>query len=269
MDGHRPVTTASPPSWTSGTPAPGRAPGARDRDARWRTAPGAPLERALTMDDQTADPIAGAFVSETFDYDGGRQVTVYVPPDPPEAVVFAGDGQRISRWGVLLEAADVPATMIVGVHGLADEMPRLHEYSPIFDAARFAAHERFFVEDVGRWARLGSEWRCPRTHRGVRCTRRAASSRSPLGSVIPTFTGWSSPALPARGTGRLATCRVRSRACASSPARWSRSSLLTRPVGRRAPRRRRGRRAARTSRLARQRTVAGGVPRMVAWAFGR
>ena len=105
------------------------------------------------MDDQTADPIAGAFVSETFDYDGGRQVTVYVPPDPPEAVVFAGDGQRISRWGVLLEAADVPATMIVGVHGLADEMPRLHEYSPIFDAARFAAHERFFVADVGRWAR--------------------------------------------------------------------------------------------------------------------
>ena len=105
------------------------------------------------MDDQTAEPIAGAFVTETFDYDGGRQVTVYVPPDPPEAVVFAGDGQRISRWGALLEAADVPATMIVGVHGLADEMPRLHEYSPVFDAARFAAHERFFVEDVARWAR--------------------------------------------------------------------------------------------------------------------
>ncbi len=105
------------------------------------------------MDDQTAGPLAGEFVTETFDYDGGRQVTVYVPPDRPEAVVFAGDGQRISRWGVLLEAADVPATMIVGVHGLADEMPRLHEYSPVFDAARFAAHERFFVEDVGRWAR--------------------------------------------------------------------------------------------------------------------
>ena len=30
-----------------------------------------------------ADPIAGEFVTETFDYDGGRQVTVYVPPDPP------------------------------------------------------------------------------------------------------------------------------------------------------------------------------------------
>ncbi|MCU1685929.1 MAG: esterase, partial [Amycolatopsis sp.] len=42
-------------------------------------------------------------------------VTVYVPPDPPEAVVFAGDGQLISQWGGHLEAADVPPTMIVGV----------------------------------------------------------------------------------------------------------------------------------------------------------
>ncbi len=41
--------------------------------------------------------------------------------------------------------------MIVGVHGLADEMPRLHKYSPVFDAERFAAHEKFFVEDVRRW----------------------------------------------------------------------------------------------------------------------
>jgi hypothetical protein len=45
-----------------------------------------------------ADPIAGELVTETLDYDGGRQVTVYVPPDPPEAVVFAGDGQG-SRSG--------------------------------------------------------------------------------------------------------------------------------------------------------------------------
>jgi hypothetical protein len=68
--------------------------------------------------------VSGEFVTETFEYDGGRQVTVYVPPDPPEAIVFAGDGQRISKWGRLLEKADVPSTMIVGVHGLADEMLR-------------------------------------------------------------------------------------------------------------------------------------------------
>ena len=95
--------------------------------------------------------IAGEFVNKTFDYDGGRQVTVYVPPDSPKAVVFAGDGQRISQWGGLLEAADVPSTMIVGVHGLTDEKLRLQEYSPVFDAERFAAHEKFFVEDVRQW----------------------------------------------------------------------------------------------------------------------
>jgi enterochelin esterase-like enzyme len=98
-----------------------------------------------------ADPIAGELVTETFEYDGGRQVTVYVPPGPPEAVVFAGDGQEISLWGGYLEAADLPFTMIVGVHGPADETLRLQEYSPVFDAERFAAHERFFVEDVRRW----------------------------------------------------------------------------------------------------------------------
>jgi enterochelin esterase-like enzyme len=94
---------------------------------------------------------SGEFVTETFEYDGGRQVTVYVPSDPPEAIVFAGDGQRISKWGRLLEKADVPATMIVGVHGLTDEMLRLHEYSPGFEPERFAAHEKFFVDDVRRW----------------------------------------------------------------------------------------------------------------------
>src|SRR5580700_677827 len=85
-----------------------------------------PGSRVSIMHDQ---PIAGEVVTETFDYDGGRQVTVYIPADPPEAVVFASDGQLISQWGGVLEAADVPSTMIVGVHRLADEMLRLHEYS--------------------------------------------------------------------------------------------------------------------------------------------
>jgi enterochelin esterase-like enzyme len=104
------------------------------------------------VDDHTAvGAVARAFITETFDYDDGRQVTVYLPPDPPEAVVFAGDGQVIAPWGGVLEAADVPSTMIVGVHRLADETLRLQEYSPRFDPERFAAHEGFFVEDVRRW----------------------------------------------------------------------------------------------------------------------
>jgi enterochelin esterase-like enzyme len=98
--------------------------------------------------------LAGELVTESFEYDGGRQVTVYVPPDPPEAVVFAGDGQLISQWGGKLEAADGPPTMIVGAHRTdsEDEMVRIKEYSPSFDEKQFAAHETFFVEDVRRWA---------------------------------------------------------------------------------------------------------------------
>ena len=95
--------------------------------------------------------VSGEFVTEIFEYDGGRQVTAYVPQHPPEAIVFAGDGQRISKWGRLLDKADVPSTMIVGVHGLTDDTLRLHEYSPGFEPERFAAHENFFVEDVRRW----------------------------------------------------------------------------------------------------------------------
>ncbi len=99
-------------------------------------------------------PTAGQFVTETFGYDGGRQVTVYVPPADPESIVFAGDGGwHTSRLGEALEAAGAPPTMIVGVHGLADDNARLLEYSPAFDPERFAAHEKFFAEDVRQWVR--------------------------------------------------------------------------------------------------------------------
>ena len=58
------------------------------------------VNRKLSESDEApAEPtgaVSGEFVTETFDYDGGRQVTLYVPPDPPEAIAFAGDGQRIS-----------------------------------------------------------------------------------------------------------------------------------------------------------------------------
>jgi len=110
---------------------------------------------------RAAVPVAGELVTEWFDYDGGRQVTVYVPPAPPEAIVFAGDGELISQWGAALETADVPSTMIVGVHGLVDETLRLHEYSPVFDPVRFSAHEAFFVEEVTSWVRSNFEAALP------------------------------------------------------------------------------------------------------------
>lgn len=99
------------------------------------------------------EQIAGEAVMEWFDYDNGRPVRVYVPPSPPEAIVFAGDGQLISQWAQVLEAADVPPTMIVCTDRVGEEDLRLHEYSPKFDPERFAAHEKFFVEDVGAWVR--------------------------------------------------------------------------------------------------------------------
>ena len=113
----------------------------------------------------TSSSIAGKLIKEKFDYDGGRQVTVYVPPVAPKAIVFVGDGQLISHWVGDLESADVPPTMIVTTHRLDDEMLRLHEYSPVFDAERFAVHEKFFVEDVRQWikSRFGVELPADRT----------------------------------------------------------------------------------------------------------
>ncbi len=96
----------------------------------------------------SSSSISGNLVTETLNYNEGRQVTLYVPPVPPEAVVFAGDGQLISQWGRVLELADVRPTMIVGIHRLDDEMQRLREYSAPFNAERFAANEKFFVGDV-------------------------------------------------------------------------------------------------------------------------
>ena len=96
---------------------------------------------------------AGELVTEVLTYDGGRQVTAYVPAAAPEAIVFAGDGQLITSWGAALEAADLPPTMIIGAHRLEDETLRLHEYSPNSDLERFAAHERFFVYDIAAWVR--------------------------------------------------------------------------------------------------------------------
>jgi len=112
-----------------------------------------PRNAGLAPEPAHADPIAGELVTETFQYDGGRQVTVYVPPAPPELVVFAGDGQLVSQWGGYVEAADVPPTMIVGAYRTddEDEMARIREYSPSFDEERFAAHESFFVDDVRSW----------------------------------------------------------------------------------------------------------------------
>jgi enterochelin esterase-like enzyme len=113
-------------------------------------------------------PGEGQLITETLNYDGGRQVTAFVPAAPPVAIVFCGDGQLLAPWGETLRAADVPPTVIIGVHRRADEILRIHEYSPgqttdafRFDPQRFAAHERFFVSDVRQWVQARFELALP------------------------------------------------------------------------------------------------------------
>lgn len=96
--------------------------------------------------------LEGELVTETFAYDGGRQVTAYVPPNPPDAVVYAADGGwHTSGLAEALEAAGARSTMVVGVHGLDDDDGRLKEYIAAFGAERFDAYEQFFVDDVRPW----------------------------------------------------------------------------------------------------------------------
>ena len=145
------------------------------------------------------DAIAGEFVTETFDYDDGRPVTVYLPPVPPEAILFAGDGQMISQWGRFLEVADVPSTMIVGVHRVADETLRLHEYSPKFNPERFATHERIFVEGVGAWVRSRFGVTLPSDRTAVFGVSAGGELALALGLRYPEFYGAILSASPGAG----------------------------------------------------------------------
>ena len=98
--------------------------------------------------------LGGSLVNEMFDFDGGRRVTMYVPPGPPRSVVYAADGgwhtERLAR--ALETPPENPSTVIVGVHGLDDDDGRLHEYVESFGRERFEAFERFFVDEVNAWA---------------------------------------------------------------------------------------------------------------------
>jgi hypothetical protein len=137
---------------------------------------------------------AGQYVTETSGYDGGRQVTAYVPPAPPVAVIFAGDGQLISSWGGLLEAAGLPPAMITGARRPDGEMLRLREYPPgestaavTFDPGRFAAHENFFAGDVRRRVR---------SHLGVALPAgRTAVAGVPAGAELALAMGLGHPGI--------------------------------------------------------------------------
>jgi Putative esterase len=173
----------------------------------------------------------GEFATETFNYDGGRQVTAYVPPVPPEAVVFAGDGHLTAQWGGVLEGADVPPTMIVGTHRLEDEAARLNEYSPVFDAERFAAHEKFFVEDVRQWVRSRLGVALPAERTAVFGVSASGELALAVGLRHPHIYGAVFCASPGGGYRPPAVMPNSLRARTSSPAGWSRSFSRTPAAG--------------------------------------
>lgn len=140
-------------------------------------------------------------ITQRFDYDRGRQVTVYLPSEQPQAVVFGGDGQLISAWGQYLEAANATPTMIVGVHRSddKDEMVRLREYSPDFDPERFSAHEHFFVHDVRTWVRSKFDVSLPASRTMVSGVSASAELALAIGLRHPELYGTIFAASPGAG----------------------------------------------------------------------
>ena len=96
---------------------------------------------------QPAPALPGELVTESFEYDGGRQVSVYVPKDPPKLIVSAASMpsplprtylvagaqepfflENARRWASALRdaGADVVMTERAGSHGGAfwrEELP--------------------------------------------------------------------------------------------------------------------------------------------------
>ncbi|HEV2230592.1 MAG TPA: esterase, partial [Thermoplasmata archaeon] len=60
-----------------------------------------------------------------------------MPGAPPDAVIYAADGQGTASWGATVDRADLASTLIVGVHAAPDETERLHEYSLGLAPAQF------------------------------------------------------------------------------------------------------------------------------------
>jgi enterochelin esterase-like enzyme len=86
-----------------------------------------------------------------------REVTVYLAPGYAATqgypTIYAADGESTSWLARVLEppllAGALPPLLLVGAHSGEQ---RAEEYLPSYGAARFAAHERFFVEELAAWA---------------------------------------------------------------------------------------------------------------------
>ena len=130
-------------------------------DGRWR-GPQAPPAPPSTYD------LAGTLVDEQVPSAAlgrPRAVVVYRPPghQPSERlpVVYATDGGMFAPYARRLDAGisagTVPRVVVVAAHSAGFEAAqggnlRALEYLPGFDQSRFERHERFFVDELSRWA---------------------------------------------------------------------------------------------------------------------
>ena len=130
----------------------------------WRGAQApAPVQRAASLQGQIKQ-----YTLHSDALGEQRELTVYLPPDstsaPPSAVIYIADGQAVPEFAAVLEPritdGSLPSILLVGVHAAESSFNhpsqdlRAQEYLPgeEFNPARFAAHARFFVDEVRAWS---------------------------------------------------------------------------------------------------------------------
>ncbi len=117
---------------------------------------------------ERAESLAGSLTTDSLRstaLEGARAVTVYLPPawgGAPHRVVYLADGQQTEDYARVLEPAildgRVPPVALVGLHNARDRTPgsnvdgRAREYLVGVDSVRYAAHERFFLDEALPWA---------------------------------------------------------------------------------------------------------------------
>jgi enterochelin esterase-like enzyme len=137
--------------------------------ATWRgpNAPAAPPRSAHLHGTLTTDTLRSRFLG------GSRAVSVYAPPGaeraPPAGVVYMPDGQSVHGLAPVIDslivARRLPRILLVGAHSagrgegsgpLADRraLEYLYDYGATYGGndARFQAHQRFFYDELVRWA---------------------------------------------------------------------------------------------------------------------
>ncbi len=134
----------------SGSPAFSQRP---EPDGRWR---GPKARPAAPTNETMVGRLEDEFV-ESQSLGQPRRITIYRPPNhrPEEnlPVVYATDGQFFAPYARRLDAAIeqglTPRCVVVASHASG---ARTGEYFPGYDPTAFTNHERFFVDDLVRWA---------------------------------------------------------------------------------------------------------------------